>query len=254
MYHTTGFTKTQILDLCVMINSTGEFTPKGTGRPAGLGLYRSVALTLCSLRRNRVQDELAELFETSQPTVSRIIARFTPVLADRLAEYVPTVEDIDPDQPLIVDGTLVPCWSWSDHPELHSGKHHTTGYNLQVACTLSGDRVWVSDPLDGSAHDVKAIRACGLLDHVDPANTIGDKGYIGLNMPTPIRKPAHRGLLDWEKQFNKDLNKVRYVIERFIANLKTWRILHTDYRRPLKTFRQTISTVIALEFYKTSFE
>jgi len=32
--------------------------------------------------------------------------------------------------------------------------------------------------------------------------------------------------------------------------LKTWRILHTDYRRPLHTFRTTISTVIALHFYR----
>ncbi|MDQ3402066.1 MAG: transposase, partial [Actinomycetota bacterium] len=34
-----------------------------------------------------------------------------------------------------------------------------------------------------------------------------------------------------------------------IANLKTWRILHTDYRRPLATFDTTISAVIALYFY-----
>ena len=39
------------------------------------------------------------------------------------------------------------------------------------------------------------------------------------------------------------------MIERTIANLKTWRILHTDYRRPLSTFTETITTVIALHFY-----
>ena len=45
------------------------------------------------------------------------------------------------------------------------------------------------------------------------------------------------------------MNKVRWIIERIIANLKTWRILHTDYRRPIDTFSTTISTVIALHFY-----
>ena len=30
--------------------------------------------------------------------------------------------------------------------------------------------------------------------------------------------------------------------------------LHTDYRRPLGTFTQTISTVIALHFYKLALE
>ncbi|NCD19829.1 MAG: transposase, partial [Actinobacteria bacterium] len=27
---------------------------------------------------------------------------------------------------------------------------------------------------------------------------------------------------------------------------------HTDYRRPLRTFPETISTIIALEFYRTA--
>ena len=35
-----------------------------------------------------------------------------------------------------------------------------------------------------------------------------------------------------------------------IANLKTWQILHTDYRWPLATFTTTISTVITLHFYE----
>ena len=30
----------------------------------------------------------------------------------------------------------IQCWSWKDHPELYSGKHKTTGLNVQVACTL----------------------------------------------------------------------------------------------------------------------
>jgi len=83
---------------------------------------------------------------------------------------------------------------------------------------------------------------------------MGDKGYIGAGMLTPIRKPADRKLLDWEKEFNREVNKIRYMIERTIAHLKTWRILHTDYRRPLSTFTTTITTVIALHFYKIASE
>ncbi|MFF1792575.1 hypothetical protein ACFVX9_39720 [Kitasatospora sp. NPDC058243] len=50
------------------------------------------------------------------------------------------------------------------------------------------------------------------------------------------------------------VNKIRYVIEQIIANFKTWRIMHTDYRRPIETFAQTISAVIALHFYKLASE
>jgi hypothetical protein len=94
-----------------------------------------------------------------------------------------------------------------------------------------------------------AVRSSGVLDTLDPANWMGDKGYVGAGMLTPIKKPPFRNLLEWEKEFNTAVNKIRYQIERAIANLKTWRILHTDYRRPLATFAGTIATVVGLHFY-----
>jgi hypothetical protein len=81
---------------------------------------------------------------------------------------------------------------------------------------------------------------------------MGVVGYVGTGTLTPFKKPAHRDLLDWEKTFNTEINKIRYVIEQIIANLKTWRILHTDDRRPLATFTTTIAAVIGLHFYRTA--
>lgn len=220
------------------------------GRKSVLGLFKSVAVTLCYLRRNHVQQELAELFGASQATISRTIARYVPILGELLADWVPTVEDLDPQDQLIIDGTLLPCWSWAEHPELWSGKHRTTGVNVQVACTLGGDLAWVSDPTPGKTHDASALRHSGLIDSDDHPEHLGDKGYIGLSMITPMRKPPGGELHDSQKEFNKQVNSIRYQIERSIANLKTWRILHTDYRRPLRTFNETITAVIALEFYR----
>jgi hypothetical protein len=136
--------------------------------------------------------------------------------------------------------------------QLYSGKHKTTGLNVQVACDLNGRLAWISDPADGCRHDSAALACSGVVDTLDPGNWIGDKGYVGNDMITPIKKPPYRDLLDWEKEFNTAVNKIRYLIEQTIANLKTWRILHTDYRRPLATFATTISTVIALHFYAIS--
>ena len=148
-------------------------------------------------------------------------------------------------------GTLLPCWSWAGHPELYSGKHKTTGMNVQVACTLAGRLAWISDPVDGSRHDTYCLSESGVLLTLDPGSWIGDKAYIGKGMITPVRKPAHRDLLGWEKEFSTAVNRIRYVIEQVIANFKTWRVMHTDYRRPRATFPETISAVIALHFYAT---
>ena len=133
-----------------------------------------------------------------------------------------------------------------------SGKHKTTGMNVQVACTLDGRLAWISDAVSGNRHDTYCPSESGVLLTLDPGNWIGDKGYVGNDMITPIKKPACRDLLDWEKEFNNQVNKIRYVIEQVIANFKTWRVMHTDYRRPLATFATTISTVIALHFYAAS--
>ena len=123
---------------------------------------------------------------------------------------------------------------------------------MQVACTLVGHLAWISSPLPGSVHDAKAIKESGFLTTLDATTHIGDRGHIGLGMITPTRKPSHGELTDSDKRNNTAINCVRYLIERVIANLKTWRVLHTDYRRPYNTFETTIQAVTGLIFAYTS--
>ena len=58
MYHTTGFTKDEIIDLCAMVRSAGQ-EPGLNHWPPILGLFKSVVVALTYMRRNRVQAELA---------------------------------------------------------------------------------------------------------------------------------------------------------------------------------------------------
>ncbi len=251
MYHTTGLDEDDITDLCVLVFHECQGKP-GPWWPPSLGLQRSIVATVTYLRCNRVQAEIGESLGVSQSTVSRAITRLTPLLAKVLADRIPVAEDLDMREQYVVDGTLLPCWSWAGHPELYSGKHKTTGMNVQVVCTLSGRLAWVSDPVDGRRHDIAALRMSGLLDAEHPDPWIADKGYLGSDTIRPIRKPVFRNLLDWEKQLNTAVNRIRYQIEQAIANLKTWRVLHTDYRRPLETFETTVTAVLGLEFFRTT--
>lgn len=245
MYSTTGLHPQQFLDLFWKIFQS-HTTPTW---PSSLGLRTSLTIALIYLRRNRVQDDLAETYNVSQPTISRAISALIPLVKEATIEYTPTAEDLGDTEFYIVDGTLLPCWSWAHTRELWSGKHKTTGYNVQIVVDLDGTIVWISDPVTGNHHDVYGLNASGVLDTVDPSRWLGDKGYIGTGIYTPIRKPADRGLTDEEEAFNTSVNTIRWTVEKAIANLKTWRIFHTDFRKPLKTFTETISTVIVIGLY-----
>jgi hypothetical protein len=118
MYHTTGFSRDEVIDLCVLINSA-ERGPGSLKWPPILCLFRSVAVTLTYMRHNRTQAEIGESFDVSQPTISRAIKVITPLIAKDLAEYVPTADELDAGTQYIVDGTLLPCWSWAAYPELY---------------------------------------------------------------------------------------------------------------------------------------
>ena len=71
-------------------------------------------------------------------------------------------------------------------------------------------------------------------------------------MITPHKKPPNGELSEAAKEANKSINRIRQVVERTIAHIKSWRILHTDYRRPLHTFEQTITAALSLYVFKTT--
>src|SRR2546430_12447246 len=73
MHHTTGFSRDEIVDLCILINSA-QRTPASLKWPPILGLFKSVVVTLAYFRHNRTQAEIGESFDVSQPTISRAIS------------------------------------------------------------------------------------------------------------------------------------------------------------------------------------
>ena len=188
-----------------------------------------------------------------------MIGACTPLIAGALSDQVPVVEDLDPTAQLIVDGTLLECWSWKDRPKLYSGKHRTTGLSVQVACTLSGALAWVCDPprREGPRHRGAAPLWPERRPTSGPtrrsAATVACRrqGLHRTGMITPRRKPANLPLHPDDRTCNRAVNQIRYKTERVIANIKTWRVLHTGYRRPLDTFPETITAILGIIFTYT---
>ena len=247
MDYTTGLTDDEFDELLVRLREEGV-----EGRPPILGLSGSLRATLIHLRHNIVQAAIGELLGVSQPTISRAVKALTGAIARILEGLLLTAEEVPQGCDYVVDGTLFPCWRRRSHRELWSGKHKATGMNVQILVLPGGRLVWASDPYPGSMHDVAALDASGLLEGIDPSGWIADKGYIGRGMITPHKKPPNGELSEAAKEANKSINKIRQVVERTIAHIKSWRILHTDYRHPLHTFEQTITAALSLHVFKTT--
>jgi hypothetical protein len=65
MYHTTGFTYDELIDICVLLTSA-ECEPGAATWPPCLGLFNSVVATLAYLRQNRTQMHCARFACTRQ--------------------------------------------------------------------------------------------------------------------------------------------------------------------------------------------
>ena len=241
MDSSTRIPRCEVVGLCGTIHASGRLPAFGV---RVLGLFLCVCLTLTYLRHNLPQELLTELYGVSQAPVSRVISTYTPLIAACLNGNVPTVENLDPTAQLIINGTLLQCWPWKDHPELYSDKHQTTGLNVQVACTLSRTLARNLHPQDGRVHNAQALRRRGLLDvlatdlpnRTPPPQHIGDKGYIGLGMITPKTKPAKLPLHPDDKAYNTTVNQVRYKIERVIANTE-------DLESPTHRLQKTTTNI-----------
>ncbi len=160
---------------------------KPTGRPKSCDLYHAVQIACMYLRQNCSQEFLGDLWNVSQPTVSRIITTLVPIVQTVLEEFVPTVAEaieVVNGRVCLVDGTLAPCWSYADHHELWSGTCGTTGFTVHVVGLLNGEAVYISDPLPGSTHDATAFSATPAEEIVQKSGGgIGDKVIRGVAWP-----------------------------------------------------------------------
>ena len=254
-YHrTTGLVLTQMQELVHRVQAAlDQPWHKKTGRPKSCGLYRAIEIACMYLRQNATQEFLGDLRGISQSTVSRIVTTLVPVVRSVLEEFVPTAADaieMVSGRVCLVDGTITPCWSYAEHDELWSRKHGTTGFNAQLVCLLNGDAVYISDPLDGKTHDAKAFTQTPAADIVTHSGGgIGDKGYQGCDgMATPRKTPPKGELSKNDKKCNAEISSLRAPVERLVAHFKSWRIFHTDYRRPYHTYRDAYDAARGLFF------
>lgn len=254
---TTGLDHDQIEELVARIQQVLPPGRRGRsrGRPALLGLYRQVVLTLVMMRQNLSQTLIADLFGVSQSTVSRVFRRLLPLIEQVTCIHRPPVPEVLDGRVVLVDGTLVPVGNRTSdqatHKANYSGKHHQAGVCVQVLSDLDGQLLAVSDPVPGRTHDRAAFTATGFDLLLADIDTLGDLGYQATTVIRPRRKrPGHPDHTPADQIWNHSIAQLRIAVERAIAHWKNWKILATGYRGRLTELPNLIRIITTLEHYR----
>jgi hypothetical protein len=248
----TGLSDMQLGELVARVEvRTGGYSTRGRG--FALSLHRSVALVVFLLRENPTQQVAAAVFGVSQPTVSRRFEALREVIGLVLADMIPDPAQAARGCTVLVDGTLANTWDWRHRDDLYSGKHHDTGFNLQVAASLSGRLLAIGTPIPGARHDTHAWTASGLAATLDGMHVAADLGHIGTGILTGTRTPAGGEFSPDRRDANQALSAIRAVVEHAISHLKNWKILGGRCRAPLHKYASIVRAVTALHFYKFNF-
>lgn len=253
----TGLSSGQRLLLFVRCSELLADVTKPGGRPAAIGMYRSVMLVVCLMRKNITQEMAGAVFGASQSTVSRRWDLLRPVIKRAVASFIPHPREVIGRGTALVDGTITPTWDWRHVPDLFSGKANMAGMNVQVAASMQG-RIAAIGPIavHGARHDAHAFEASGLKQIIETIPAIGDLGYAGVDgiTTTPVKRAPRCDLRDCDKTFNTDVSKIRALNEQAVATLKSWRMLSEEggrYRAPIQKFEETLQAITGLLFFRT---
>jgi hypothetical protein len=251
----TGLTAGQRLILFGRCRELLNDVVRPGGRPPVIGLYRSIALVVCLMRKNVTQEFAGAIFGVSQPTVSRRWDLLRPIIRRAVASFIPDPRQVLGGGTALVDGTICPTWDWKHVPDLYSKKEEMAGMNVQIAATLNG-RLAAIGPLavHGARHDAYAFEASGLKATLAGIEAAADLGYVGVDgiVIVPYKKPAGIDLLESRIKSNAGYSKIRAAVERVIAHVKTWRMLSEEggrYRSPIEKYEEMLQTVTGLIFF-----
>ena len=215
-------------------------------------LLMNFFMVLVRLRLALLENDLAHRFNISVSSVSRILTTWIIFLDQQLRPLItfPSRTVVQrhmpsqfrqkyPDTRVIIDCTEIFTETPSSLPvqaAVYSHyKHHHTLKGL-VGISPSGVVTFISDLFGGSTSDREIVRRSGLLDLLEPGDTLmADKGFdiryelgllgVRLNIPPFVRKDAQMPIKDVIS--TRQIALLRIHVERAIHRIKNYRILGT---------------------------
>jgi hypothetical protein len=216
-----------------------------------LSVADHVLLTLLYLRHYQTFEELGARFGISESYANKLYHRYLDILVQVLRL---------PGKKALLDGTLQAIvLDVTEQPierpvkrqqQYYSGKKKRHTIKAQVIVCLKTLQVLLVVCGKGRTHDFMLLKQCKLRILRD-LKKYADSGYQGIlklyaNSFTPRKASKHHPLTREDKEYNRELAKLRIKIEHVNRRCKIFRIVKETYRGKHQHYHKVWTVVAAL--------
>lgn len=161
--------------------------------------------------------------------------------------------------------------------EYYSGKKKRHTVKTQIIANSWGEVAAITPAVPGKTSDITLARRSRVVDVLpEDTDVYDDKGYVGLEkevplksscalretsagqessgleaqprirIHTPTKKPRGGELTPEQKERNREIGRIRVLVEHVIGWLRNWRILSERFRCALELYTEILRTVAGL--------
>lgn len=232
---------------------------KKSGRPFKIIIENQILITLQYWREYRTYFHIAHEWKVDESTIYRSIKKVENILSLSGKFNLPGKKELrksDTKNNLIVMDVME---SPIEKPLTHqkkffSGKKKEHTLKTQIIIEQKTRRIWCLAHGKGKTHDFKLFKSSGVKFN-KYRKLIADKGYQGIKKihelsKTPHKKPREKKLTKKQKKYNRELNRIRIVIEHVNRCLKIFKILSYRYRNRQRRFGLRINLIAGIYNYE----
>ena len=212
---------------------------KKPGRKPKLIIEDQILMTLQYLREYRTYYHIGKDWKISESSVCRIVHKIENILIKSRQFRLPGKKELwqsSSDEELVVMDVME---SQIERPKkrqkkFYSGKQKEHTLKTQLVIQQKTGKIVCIVNVKGRTHDFKLFKNSGVKFRT-LMKVIADKGYQGIAKihklsETPIKKKKGKKLTKEEKQYNRQLNRLRITVEHINRRLKIFKILSYPYR------------------------
>ena len=231
---------------------------KKPGRKPKLIVEDQILIMLEYLREYRTYYHISKTWKMSESNICRIVHKIENILIKSSEFRLPGKKELwqsSSEEELVVMDVME---SQIERPkkrqkQFYSGKQKEHTLKTQLVIQQKTILIVCLVNEKGKTYDFKLFKNSG-VKFGTLMRVLADKGYQGIAKihqlsQTPIKKKKGKKLTKEEKQYNRQLNRLRITVEHINRRLKIFKILSYPYRNRGKRFGLRANLIAGLHNY-----